>query len=273
MTIIFTAMITTGGNKGLYYYGARYYDPKVSVWLSVDPLASDAPHLTSYRFSFNNPLVFIDKDGLFEGWYRDENNKLLYDENINSQEDMKDNNVKGTFVGLTHEENGSYYSLLGEKLDASSFDGKVAQKIDQALINYGEYLSVVREQSEKDKTAGWTSDFEMSGAELEYVDLDGLLNYSEDFTGANRRKNMATSQYYCATVYIQVYKYKESNKGKVIFGRNNFNNNKGYGLGPKMNSGFNMYVKNSKGGTAMTIVFPDLAAKQEVVRKFNIIYK
>jgi RHS repeat-associated protein len=24
---------------GNYYYGARYYDPKVSVWLSVDPLA------------------------------------------------------------------------------------------------------------------------------------------------------------------------------------------------------------------------------------------
>ena len=23
---------------GLYYYGARYYDPKVSIWLSVDPL-------------------------------------------------------------------------------------------------------------------------------------------------------------------------------------------------------------------------------------------
>ena len=24
---------------GLYYYGARYYDPKTSIWLSVDPLA------------------------------------------------------------------------------------------------------------------------------------------------------------------------------------------------------------------------------------------
>ena len=23
---------------GLYYYGARYYDPRISVWLSVDQL-------------------------------------------------------------------------------------------------------------------------------------------------------------------------------------------------------------------------------------------
>jgi RHS repeat-associated protein len=27
----------------LYCYGARYYDPKVSVWLSVDPLAHQYP--------------------------------------------------------------------------------------------------------------------------------------------------------------------------------------------------------------------------------------
>jgi RHS repeat-associated protein len=64
MTIIFTAMITTGGNKGLYYYGARYYDPKVSVWLSVDPLAHEYPGLSPYNFVANNPLIFIDPDGM-----------------------------------------------------------------------------------------------------------------------------------------------------------------------------------------------------------------
>ncbi|MCR9155459.1 MAG: hypothetical protein NXI09_15250 [Bacteroidetes bacterium] len=25
-----------GVDTGLFYYGARYYDPKISVWLSVD---------------------------------------------------------------------------------------------------------------------------------------------------------------------------------------------------------------------------------------------
>jgi len=28
---------------GLYYYGARYYDPRVSLWLGVDPLAEKYP--------------------------------------------------------------------------------------------------------------------------------------------------------------------------------------------------------------------------------------
>lgn len=34
---------------GNYYYGARYYDPKVSVWLSVDPLAASFPSQTPYN--------------------------------------------------------------------------------------------------------------------------------------------------------------------------------------------------------------------------------
>jgi hypothetical protein len=39
------------------------------VWLSVDPLASDAPYLTPYRFSFNNPLNVVDPNGMFETDY------------------------------------------------------------------------------------------------------------------------------------------------------------------------------------------------------------
>lgn len=48
---------------GYYYYGARYYNPKLSVWLSVDPLAEKFPGWSSYNFTMNNPLRFIDPDG------------------------------------------------------------------------------------------------------------------------------------------------------------------------------------------------------------------
>ena len=48
---------------GNYYYGARYYDPKISVWLSVDPLAHKMPNWSPYSFSFNNPIKFVDPDG------------------------------------------------------------------------------------------------------------------------------------------------------------------------------------------------------------------
>ena len=48
---------------GNYYYGARYYDPKWSIFISVDPLAEKYPSISSYCYTLNNPLKFIDPDG------------------------------------------------------------------------------------------------------------------------------------------------------------------------------------------------------------------
>jgi RHS repeat-associated protein len=56
-------MIRSLVNTGLYYYGARYYDPGVSVWLSVDPLAHKYPSLSPYVYVANNPINAIDPDG------------------------------------------------------------------------------------------------------------------------------------------------------------------------------------------------------------------
>ena len=47
-------------------YGARWYDGAIGRWTGVDPLAEDAPDWTPYRFAFDNPLSYIDPDGLFE---------------------------------------------------------------------------------------------------------------------------------------------------------------------------------------------------------------
>jgi len=49
---------------GWYYYGARYYDPQVSTWLSVDPLAEKYPAFSPYNFTMNNPVRFIDPTGM-----------------------------------------------------------------------------------------------------------------------------------------------------------------------------------------------------------------
>ena len=48
---------------GLYYYGARYYDPRLSLWISVDPLAEKYPAFSGFSFAADNPLLYVDPDG------------------------------------------------------------------------------------------------------------------------------------------------------------------------------------------------------------------
>ena len=50
---------------GLYYYGARYYDPRLSLWISTDKSAIIAPGYSPYTFCKNNPNIMVDPNGNF----------------------------------------------------------------------------------------------------------------------------------------------------------------------------------------------------------------
>ena len=48
---------------GMYYYGARYYEPRLSLWISCDPKQGKYPYFTTYCYALNNPIKFVDPDG------------------------------------------------------------------------------------------------------------------------------------------------------------------------------------------------------------------
>ncbi|MBU7027823.1 MAG: hypothetical protein HXS48_12880, partial [Theionarchaea archaeon] len=55
---------------GLYYYGARYYDPEIGRFITRDPLGGvtlKPQSLNRYTYCVNNPLKYVDPTGLSPG--------------------------------------------------------------------------------------------------------------------------------------------------------------------------------------------------------------
>lgn len=51
-------------DTGYYYYGARYYEPRISIWLSTDPLMEKYPDVNPYGYCIQNPINLTDPTGM-----------------------------------------------------------------------------------------------------------------------------------------------------------------------------------------------------------------
>jgi RHS repeat-associated protein len=101
-----------------YDYGARFYDPQLARWHSVDPHAENYLSISPYAYVGNNPIVRIDPDG--RDWYEDKEGKMIFDPKLskdNHETYMQENGIEGKYWGSTgfsiNEESGlsiAYYS-------------------------------------------------------------------------------------------------------------------------------------------------------------------
>ncbi len=130
------------------YFGARYMDHELmTMWLSVDPMADKYPSISPYAYCAWNPVKLVDPDGrdAFDdiGWWKNKKtNKMEWDPEIHNQEELnnKYGNGAGIYKGLTHEENGIYYSLFGTTEKSNSKQGRFTKKMDEVCINHAAWM-------------------------------------------------------------------------------------------------------------------------------------
>ncbi|GGH70092.1 RHS repeat domain-containing protein [Phaeocystidibacter marisrubri] len=135
---------------GLAYYGARYYDNKISMWLSVDPLAMSEHNRTMspYQFTDNNPINLVDPDGREIDFSR----LLAWDKHLNRNvgnnilQDLQDL----TGLNLEFDENGVLISK-GE-IEGVHYSEE-ARELLLGAINSTETVEVTRLKPEFDKTS------------------------------------------------------------------------------------------------------------------------
>jgi len=101
---------------GLYYAKARYYDPKISVFMSVDPLFEAQPNKT---YASNNPVNRVDPDGLWDDWVERADGTIYWDKNATSPETTKEGErylgkAVVVFNGSENEKLGKGDNLYGE---------------------------------------------------------------------------------------------------------------------------------------------------------------
>lgn len=101
-------------------YGARMYDKHTGRFFSVDPLAALSTRWSSYSYGYNNPIRFIDVDGMYVDDYD-------YDDDYDGVQDWfrKDGTNKMVyFPGLDEQSTPEGYTWFAKRFSGTDSEGR-----------------------------------------------------------------------------------------------------------------------------------------------------
>ncbi len=167
------------------YFGARYYDPNISIWLSVDPLSDKNPNTSPYSYCINNPIRLVDPDG--RDWYESESGAVIHQNN-----DAKKIKIDGeTYRNIGKEysaqmENGeyvNYYQNTPVSVGARESGTRRLARTPELRSKYLNNKSIPREYKTDIFMASMRNQG-VEGADMIGVQLSGSAILGGGFTGS-----------------------------------------------------------------------------------------
>ena len=108
---------------GYHYFGARYYNSDLSLWLSVDPMSDKYPSLSPYNYCAWNPMKLVDPDGMEVEYSSFADRILVFIERVFNKgfrlrfNDLKKSTETYVFNGYTEDGgSGGEFTTDGNKL-------------------------------------------------------------------------------------------------------------------------------------------------------------
>jgi len=138
---------------GFYYYGARYYDPRISIFQSVDPLVEQT--MDAYGYCYQNPINLIDptgmssedpgdyytKDGTYLGWDGKNDGKVYiankYKHDNKTGKNIINNSDRTELKGVTNEVLLGFASVIHAESGGSKEESYAIGNVTMNFIDEG----------------------------------------------------------------------------------------------------------------------------------------